>query len=120
MHIDFSEPLGTYQSENGIISNEYQFRDILIYVEFYQDDALLEFHNKIKENYQNDYRNIPIIDNFAHQLFYKKNQKFKHVIEDTKTDITCLKVYSFRYYINQEYASYDCFINYDFLELIKD
>lgn len=120
MYIDFSKPLGTYKLTNGNVSNEYQIKDILIYIEFDQDHNLLEFHQKVKESYLNDYRNIPIINAFAHQIFYNKNPAYKQIIDNLKTDIPCLKVYSFRYSINQAYVKYDCFINHDFLELIHD
>lgn len=119
MYIDFSAPLTQYNLENGNILNEYQIGETLIYIEFHADNQFLEFHQNIKKNYLSDYKNISKINEFSHNLFLIKNMKYKDIFENIDKKITCLKVYSFRYFMDKDYIQYDCFINHDFIELIE-
>ena len=119
MYIDFSAPLTQYNLENGNILNEYQIGETLIYIEFHADNQFLEFHQNIKRNYLSDYKNISKINEFSHNLFLIKNMKYKDIFDNIDKKITCLKVYSFRYFMDKDYIEYDCFINHDFVELIE-
>jgi len=120
MHVDFSAPLTQYNLANGNILNEYQIGKSLIYIEFYPDNQFLEFHQNIRRRYLSDYKNISKINDFSHNLFLSKNMKYKDIFEDIDKETTCLKVYSFRYFMDKDYIEYDCFINHDFLELVED
>ena len=120
MYIDFSAPLTQYNLKNGNIINEYQIDETLIYIEFHADNQILKFHENIKKNYLSDYKNIYKVNEFAHNLFLAKNMKYKDIFKNIDKKITCLKVYSFRYFMDKDYIEYDCFINHDFIELIED
>lgn len=119
MYEDFSRPLGHYNLENGNILNEYQIGNTLIYIEFHADNRFLEFHKNIKKNYLSDYKNIQKINGFAHNLFLSRNMKYKDIFENIDEKISCLKAYSFRYFMDNDYVEYDCFINHDFMDHIE-
>jgi hypothetical protein len=119
MFVDFSAPLTQYKLKNGNIINEYQIDDILMYVEFHTENQFSEFHRNIEKTYLSDYKNITKINEYAHNLFLSKNMKYKDIFKNIDKQTTCLKVYSFRYFIDKDYIEYDCFINHDFIELIE-
>lgn len=119
MHINFSAPLTQYNLKNGNLLNEYQVDNLVVYIEFHVDNKFLEFHENIRINYLFDYKNIYKINEFAHNLFLTRNMKYKDIFKNIDQRVPCLKVYSFRYFMDKDYVEYDCFINHDFMELIK-
>lgn len=119
-YIDFSAPLTKYSLKNGNILNEYQIGEVLIHIEFHADGQFLEFHQNVKRKYLYDYQNIHKLNEFAHNLFLSRNMKYINIFKNIDQKITCLKVYSFRYSMDNDYVEYDCFINHDYMELIEE
>lgn len=118
MDINFSSPMGTQPLKNGNVLHEHQIGDTLIYIEFTKHHEMLDFHQKVKRRYLSDYKIIPQINEFSQNIFLKKFPKYQSLITNVKS--TCLMVYSYRYFIDQDYVEYDCFINHDFIDLIDD
>ena len=104
--------------KNGNILDEHQIGDTLIYIEFNKDHEVLDFHQKVMKRYLSDYKIIPQINEFAQSIFLRKFPQYKIIMTNLKS--TCLMVYSYRYFITQDYVEYDCFINHNFMDLIED
>ena len=110
--------MGSYHLKSGNILDEYQIGNTLIYIEFNKDHEVLDFHQKVMKRYLSDYKIIPQINEFAQNIFLRKFPQYKIIMTNMKS--TCLMVYSYRYFITQDYIEYDCFINHYFMDLIED
>lgn len=67
--LDFTSPFGTQILENGNILDEYQLGHTLIYIEYNNKKQLTDLYSCIKNRYLDDYKRIPQINQFAHNIF---------------------------------------------------
>ncbi|RZG44562.1 hypothetical protein [Acinetobacter wuhouensis] len=118
MNVDFTRPFATQILKSGNILDEYQLGQTLIYIEYNNKKQLTDLYTRIKNRYLDDYKRIPQINQFAHNIFLNRHPEYKSLFDNQ--DSTCLIAYSFHYYFDENYIEYDCYINHDFSDITDE
>ena len=73
MNVDFTRPFATQILKSGNILDEYQLGQTLIYIEYNNKKQLTDLYTRIKNRYLDDYKRIPQINQFAHNIFLNRH-----------------------------------------------